>query len=55
LGGVSPTQDFNYVEDTCREFLAVAENKQTIGETINIGSNFDILVGKMLITNLLNP
>jgi NAD dependent epimerase/dehydratase len=45
LGDVSPTRDFNYVEDTCRGFLAIAENKQTIGETINIGSNFEISVG----------
>jgi NAD dependent epimerase/dehydratase len=44
LGDVSPTRDFNYVEDTCRGFLAIAENDQTIGETINIGSNFEISV-----------
>ena len=44
LGDVSPTRDFSYVEDTCRGFLAIAENNQTIGETINIGSNFEISV-----------
>ena len=44
LGDVTPTRDFNYVEDTCRGFLAIAENDQTIGETINIGSNFEISI-----------
>ena len=45
LGDTSPTRDFNYVEDICRGFLAIAENDQTIGETINIGSNFEISIG----------
>jgi len=45
LGDTSPTRDFNYVEDTCRGFLAIAENDQTIGETINIGSNSEISIG----------
>lgn len=44
LGDVSPTRDFNYVEDTCRGFLMLAESDKTIGETINIGSNFEISV-----------
>ena len=48
LGDTSPTRDFNYVEDTCRGFLAIMDNKQTIGETINIGSNFEISVGDTL-------
>ena len=42
LGDLSPTRDFSFVEDTCRGFIAIAENDQTIGETINIGSNFEI-------------
>ncbi|PPD27783.1 MAG: NAD-dependent dehydratase, partial [Methylomonas sp.] len=44
LGDVSPTRDFNYVEDTCRGFIALAEASATIGETVNIGSNFEISV-----------
>lgn len=48
LGDVSPTRDFNYVEDTCRGFLALAENDTTIGQTVNIGSNFEISVGDTL-------
>jgi NAD dependent epimerase/dehydratase len=48
LGDVSPTRDFNYVEDTCRGFLALAQAEQAIGQTINIGSNFEISVGDTL-------
>ena len=48
LGDTSPTRDFNYVEDICRGFLAIAENNQTIGETINIGSNSEISIGSTL-------
>ena len=44
LGDVTPTRDFNYVEDTCRGFIALAEKDATIGETINIGSNYEISI-----------
>ena len=46
LGDLSPTRDLNYVEDICRGFIAITENNQTIGETINIGSNSEISIGK---------
>ena len=48
LGDVTPTRDFNYVGDTCRGFIALAESDQSIGETVNIGSNFEISVGDTL-------
>jgi len=48
LGDVTPTRDFNYVEDTCRGFISLAEENRTIGETINIGSNFEISIGDTL-------
>lgn len=48
LGDVSPTRDFNYVEDTCRGFIALAESEKTVGETVNIGSNFEISIGDTL-------
>lgn len=44
LGDVSPTRDFNYVADTCRGFIALAECDQAIGKTVNIGSNYEISV-----------
>ena len=48
LGDVSPTRDFNYVEDTCRGFLDLARCEAAIGQTVNIGSNFEISVGDTL-------
>jgi NAD dependent epimerase/dehydratase len=44
LGDLSPTRDFNYVEDTCRGFIELANCDQAIGETVNIGSNFEISI-----------
>jgi NAD dependent epimerase/dehydratase len=44
LGALYPTRDFNYVQDTVRGFLAIAESDRSIGEVINIGSNFEISI-----------
>lgn len=44
LGDTSPTRDFNYVTDTCRGFAALAQCNAAIGETVNIGSNYEISV-----------
>jgi dTDP-glucose 4,6-dehydratase len=44
LGDTSPTRDFNFVTDTCRGMMAIAQSEQAIGETINIGSNYEISV-----------
>ncbi len=48
LGDLSPTRDFNYVSDTCRGFVALAETETAIGQTVNIGSNFEISVADTL-------
>tara|TARA_B110000008_G_C16897346_1_gene535285 strand:+ start:217 stop:1197 length:981 start_codon:yes stop_codon:yes gene_type:complete len=48
LGDVTPTRDFNYVEDTCRGLIAISEEDTTTGETINIGSNFEISIADTL-------
>ena len=48
LGDVTPTRDFNYVDDTCRGFIALAECDESIGQTVNIGSNFEISIGDTL-------
>lgn len=48
LGDVTPTRDFNYVADTCRGFIMLAECDATIGKTVNIGSNYEISVGDTL-------
>ena len=48
LGDLTPTRDFNYVDDTCRGFIALAECDESIGQTVNIGSNFEISIGDTL-------
>lgn len=45
LGALAPTRDFSYVEDTVRGFVAAAESDSSVGEVINIGSNFEISIG----------
>lgn len=56
LGDLSPTRDFNYVEDTCRGFIELANCDTAIGETVNIGSNFEISIKDTLelIKNIMN-
>jgi NAD dependent epimerase/dehydratase len=48
LGDVSPTRDFNYVLDTCSGFIQLAECESSIGEVVNIGSNYEISVCETL-------
>ena len=47
LGDMTPTRDFNYVEDTCRGLIALAESEKVIGRTANIGSNYEISIGNI--------
>lgn len=44
IGDGTPTRDFNYVEDTCFGFCMLASNDNVNGETVNIGSNYEISV-----------
>lgn len=44
LGDTSPTRDFNYVVDTCEGMMALMATDKTIGETVNISSNYEISV-----------
>lgn len=44
LGSISPTRDFNFVEDTARGFVAMA-NGPIAGSTFNFGSGYEISVG----------
>jgi NAD dependent epimerase/dehydratase len=48
LGDLTPTRDFNYVKDTARGFLALAECDETIGKEINIASNTEISMADTL-------
>ncbi|MBP3403443.1 MAG: SDR family oxidoreductase [Alphaproteobacteria bacterium] len=48
LGDLTPTRDFNFVKDTAKGFIALANCEKTIGETVNIGSNFEISIADTL-------
>ncbi len=56
LGKLSPTRDFSFVRDTARGFMAVAASPLSVGEEINISSNFEISIGEtaQLIAELMN-
>lgn len=45
LGAVRPTRDFTFVTDTVSGFIAGLESDKSIGEVINLGSNFEISIG----------
>jgi len=47
IGALHPTRDFNYISDTVRGFIAVAESDAAIGEVVNVGSGFEISIGDM--------
>lgn len=44
LGSLSPTRDFSFVQDTANGFLAAAQSDAIIGQTINLGSGFEISI-----------
>lgn len=46
LGAISPTRDFNYVKDTVNGFISVMNSEKSIGEVINIGSNYEVSIGE---------
>ena len=56
LGALHPTRDFNFIDDTVKGFIAVAESDATVGEVINIGSNFEVSIGQtaQLIADIMN-
>lgn len=46
LGALHPTRDFNYVKDTVQGFIDVMNSEKSIGEVINIGSNYEVSIGE---------
>jgi len=46
LGAISPTRDFNYVDDTVNGFISMLQSEKAIGEVINIGSNYEVSIGE---------
>ncbi len=56
LGDTHPTRDFTFITDTIEGFIKIAEMQKSVGEVINIGSNFEISIGDLAekILTLLN-
>lgn len=50
VGDLTPTRDFNYVTDTCRGFLALAQAEGIEGEEINIATNTEVSMAETLQT-----
>ena len=48
LGSVSPTRDFNFVEDTVEGFIQGAATDRAIGEVINFGSGIEVSIQELL-------
>lgn len=46
LGATHPTRDFNFVKDTVRGFVSVAESDATVGKVVNVASNFEISIAE---------
>ena len=46
LGALHPTRDFNYIRDTVEGFIAIGAAEASIGEVVNIGSNYEISIGE---------
>ena len=47
LGSLHPTRDYTYIEDIVDAFIKVAESRNSVGEVINFGSNFEISIGDL--------
>jgi dTDP-glucose 4,6-dehydratase len=56
LGSLSPTRDFNFVEDTVAGLIAIGLGQDAVGEVINLGSGYEISIGDTaaLIASLMN-
>ena len=46
LGALSPTRDFSFVQDTVSGFVAACQSVGGQGEAFNLGSNFEISIGR---------
>ncbi len=46
MGAQHPTRDFNYVPDVVNGFIAAMNSRESIGEIINIGSNYEVSIAE---------
>jgi NAD dependent epimerase/dehydratase len=44
LGALTPTRDFNFIDDITDAFIKIAESDNSVGKTMNAGSNFEISI-----------
>lgn len=47
IGATHPTRDLTFVGDTVRGFMAMGEVPGAIGQTVNVGSGFEISIGEL--------
>ncbi|GAB4264473.1 NAD-dependent 4,6-dehydratase LegB [Thermincola ferriacetica] len=47
LGSLTPTRDLTFVKDTAEGFIQVAVSEGSVGQVINVGSNFEISIGDL--------
>lgn len=45
LGALEPTRDFNYVRDSVRGFVALAQCDAAVGNVVNVSSNYEVSIG----------
>jgi dTDP-glucose 4,6-dehydratase len=57
LGDLTPTRDFNFVKDTVKGFIEIANSDLTIGEEINIATEKEISIKELAeeLINQINP
>ncbi len=56
LGALHPTRDFTFVKDTAQGFVQAMHCDELVGNTVNIGSNYEISIGDLanLIADVMN-
>ncbi len=47
LGSLTPVRDLNFVKDTVRGFIAIAESDAALGQIINLGAGKGITIGDL--------
>jgi NAD dependent epimerase/dehydratase len=50
VGNLTPTRDFNYVEDTVQGFLLNAASDKAVGQVINLGSGKEMSINDLAVT-----
>jgi NAD dependent epimerase/dehydratase len=47
LGSLEPTRDYTYVKDLVEGFIKIGKSPKSVGQVINVGSNFEISIGDL--------